>query len=624
MDLGFLGEDIHARPSFGMALAVHRRGSPRLEVGDLRLLGQTRIHHTMKQAVVRLAAALLVLGSGHALAIAPAPKVPPVAPAEAVPSQAPTWCAGVTAKLRSTPEKLQLASEYFRPMALGDMGDLVLFSCESPDDENRRAWVQAVRQSLSNESGLTLADNERLMTLAASIFGQGGRHAEPSFRDNPACQGHPPLTTGPENLRLIRSLERIGMGCGDWNSQENRMVLGSHHNRETPAVWVVDYPGGFDSELAKAVFVQSQITDFRALGGSTRQDLRYYRNWVNASGVTLDDAAFRRQLAAMNLPEEAAMKAVLTFRRAMAEFAASQRFIEHAAKGDKAVAAMFFAGPEAARARWQKDAAANKAVFEAVLALEAKRGERPGGMDGCAAELLPSLQSWARDHVKANPKVSAPEISMDGYLGSMLAYGLTLCGLNDAEAPVMERVFEYYLRRTLAQRGPISASVQGMVDGANDAGGTGPLGGELALPAVRMPSLGMSLHAEDTPMDPTRLHSGVVAKVTPKGKKVQITFKQATRKEPEYACADTKQIWYVTPGGTVHYRKACKKVRERTVTGAPSPLVLPGFAAKGIKPGNLVQYWKYTNGEVEGAGWPVEVFSDASRKKRVNLLGAQL
>ncbi|RKG59079.1 hypothetical protein D7V80_37770 [Corallococcus sp. CA054B] len=576
----------------------------------------------MKQANLLLAT-LLSLGFGDALAAKPAPKVETAAPAEAVPSGAPTWCDGVTEKLSSTPESLELASEYFNGMTLGEMRDLVLYSCESPGDEGRRAWVQAVRQSLSNQHGLTLADNERLMKLAAKTYGQGGRYQAPSMNDNPVCQKLAPITTGPENLRLIRSLERIGVGCGDWNTQENRSVLGSQHRREEPAVWVVDYEGGFDSELAKAVFVKSQMTNFRALGESTRKDLRYYRNWVNASGVTLDDAAFRRQLAAMDLPEEAEMRAVLTFRGAMAEFAERQRFIEDAAKKDKAVAAMFFKGPEAARAQWAKEAAANKAVFESVLALEAKRTDTPGGMTGCASQLFPAFQGWARDYAKANPSTSVQEMTMGGYLGSALAYGLTLCGLNDKEAPVMERVFEYYLRRTLVQRGPIAASVQGMVNGANESHGTSGLT-DLASPAVQLPSMGMSVHTEDSPMDPTRLPSGVVAKVTPKGNQVLITFKKETRKEPVYECFDTKEIWYVTPGGNVRYRRACKKVSDQTVTGAPAPLTVPRFAAGGIKPGNLVRFWKYTNGESAGSGWPVEVFADGSRKRRVNLLGAQL
>lgn len=576
----------------------------------------------MKQANILLSAVLL-LGFGNALAASPAPKVDPLAPAEAVPTGAPTWCDGVTEKLSPSPASLELASEHFNGMALAEMRDLVLYSCESPDEKERRAWVQAVRQSLSNQSGLTLADNERMMKLAASTYGKGARYQAPDLKDNPACQKLPPLTTGPENLRLIRSLERIGVGCGDWNTQENRSVLGSQHGTNEPAFWVVDFEGGFDSELAKAVFVKTQVTNFRNMSESARKDLRYYRNWVNASGVTLDDAAFRRQLAAMDLPEEAAMRAVMTFRGAMAEFAESQRFIKDAAQKEKAVAAMFFTGPEKARARWAKEAAANKAVFETVLALEEKRTDTPGGMTGCAGQLFPSFQGWARDHAKAHPSTSAQDLTMGDYLGSVLAYGLTLCGLNDEQAPVMERVFEYYLRRTLVQRGPIAASVQGMVDGANESRGTHILS-ELASPAVRLPSLGMSVHTEDSPMDPTRLPSGIVAKVTPKGDRVQLTFKKATRKEPEFECADTDKVWYVTHGGNVVYRKACKKVRERTVTGAPAPITVPRFAAGGIKPGHLVLYWKYTNGESAGSGWPVEVFTDGSRKRRVNLLGAQL
>ncbi|MFB1485247.1 hypothetical protein [Corallococcus sp. RDP092CA] len=576
----------------------------------------------MKQANILLSA-FLSLGFGTSLAASPAPKVDAIPPAEVVPAGAPDWCEGVTAKLTSHPTALKLAAEYFDGMTLVEMRDLVLYSCESPDDEGRRAWVQAVRQSLSNQYGLTLADNARMMKLAASTYGQGGRYKAPDMKENPACQKLAPLTTGPENLRLIRSLERIGVGCGDWNTRENRSVLGSQHGTEEPAFWVVDYAGGFDSELAKAVFVKSQLTNFRSLSESARKDLRYYRNWVNASAVTLDDAAFRRQLAAMDLPEEAAVRAVQTFRGALAEFAANQRVIEDASKTDKAVAAMFFTGPAKARARWEKESSANKAVFESVLALEQKRTSTPGGMTGCANQLFPSFQAWARDYAKAHPSTSAREVTMEGYLGSVLAYGLTLCGLNDEQAPVMERVFEYYLRRTLVQRGPITASVQGMVDGANESHGTSVLQ-DLARPAARLPSLGMGVNAEDTPMDPTQLSSGVVAKVSPKGDRVQLTFKKQTRKEPRFECVDTKQIWYVTHGGNVEYRKACKKVGESTVTGAPAPITVPRFAAGGIKPGHLVLYWKYTNGESEGSGWPVEVFADASRKRRVNLLGAQL
>ena len=564
------------------------------------------------------------LSVSPAATAAPAPpQVAALAPAEAVPAGPPTWCNGVTVKTSSTPNSLKLSSEVYGGMKLESMRDVVLYACSDPKDASRHAWTRAVRQSISNDYGLTLADNARLMSLAAKLHGGDNRYQAPSRpADDPACQRLPPPKSGPYSQRLSRVLERIGIGCGDWRTKENREVLPSRYGVENAPYWAVDFEGGFGSELAKAVFVNDVLTDFTPLGNSARGDLRYYLGWVNASGVTLDDAKFRGELRAMNLPEVSAAQAVMTFRKAMARFEQQRRFLADAAKTDKSVAAMFFTGPEAARKQWAIDAAANKATFETVLDLEARMSDSPGGMSGCAKQLFPAFQTWMRAAAKANASTSVRELDMSGYLGSLLAYGLTLCGLNDDQAPVMDLVFGYYMHRSAPRRGPVAASNVGMIEAYNGVAASARV--EPGKPAVSPPSFGMSMHAPYLAYDATRLSSGVVASVKPAGASTRITFRSETRKEPVLECGETDKIWRITPSGTKIREYKCTKAGEKSVTGAPSAITVPTFAAGGIRAGNLMLYWQYPNGAGNDRAWPVDVYADKTRARRVNLLGAQL
>ncbi len=560
----------------------------------------------------------------NAAPMEPAPKVDAIAPAEVVRAGKPTWCGGVTIRESSPPKKLELSSEVYGGMTLDSMKDLARASCADVDDPTRQAWVQAARQSLSNDYGLTAADNERVMKLAVALHGGESSYRAPSSpSEDPGCQQLAPLSEGSNAQRFTRSLERVGIGCGDWRTKENRSAVPSGFGSDYPPYWLVDFEGGFGSELAEAAFVNEVLTDFLPLSKQAREDLRYYQPWVNAAGVTLDDAKFREQLAAMKLPEASAVQAVMNFRRAVARFERQRAFIEAAAKKNKGVEASFLSGPKASRETLAAEAAANTKLFEQVLALEAKRTDTPGGMAGCARQLFPSFETWVRAAVKTNAQVTPLELTMGDYVGSQLAYGLTLCGLNDEQAPVVDEVFSYYFRRSPTLRGSISASQAGSVEGFNLATSKGWAGDlEPARPVVSPPSLDLGVRGSLLPYDPRQLSSGVVAAVKTKGELTTLSFRSETRKEPKLECGETKKVWRVTPGGSPVYEYKCKKVGEQTVTGAPKPITLPTWAAGGVKAGAAVRFWP--TGAEGDAGWIIEAFADKAGKKRVNLLGVKL
>lgn len=562
----------------------------------------------------------------HVNAMDAAPTVKAEAPAEAVPAGRPTWCEGVTITESSPPKRLELSSELFGGMTLETMKALARASCVDVDDPARQAWVQAVRQSLSNEYGLSVADNERVMKLAIVLHGSASAWKRPSTpADDPGCQQLAPLGDGTAAQRFSRALERVTIGCGDWRTPENREGMPANFGSDYPPYWLVDVPGGFGSELAEAAFVNEVLTDFTSLSKNASKDLRSYAPWVNAAGVVLDDARFREQLEAMKLPELSAVQALLNFRRAVTRFERQRAFIEDAAKKSKGVEALFLSGPSAAREKWAGESTAHAKLREQVVALEEKRGETPGGMDGCAKELFASFETWAKRAVKANPNVTPLELTMGDYAGSQLAYGLLLCGLNDAEAPVAEEVFSYYFHRSPMQRGAIAASQAGNVDGYNLA-----MSKNLALPpdlgpakpVVNPPSLELGLRGSLLPFDPRQLSTGTVAAVKTKGAVTKLTFRSETRKEPNLECGETKKLWRITPGGTRIYEYKCKKVGEKTVTGAPAPISVPTWAAGGVTVGTTVRFWP---SQAEGGrGWIIEAFADKVMKKRVNLLGAKL
>ena len=582
-----------------------------------------------------------------------APTVAAVAPAETIAAEAPTWCDGVHPSPSFRPRRLELAGGYNGGWTLESMKNLVHFSCVDVDHGPRQAWVQAVRQSISNQYALTNADNAFMMKLAAQKNPgdaprgdrkdrkrerRGGRKGGGGGDDRPGCAQLQPLTNGTYEVRLTRALERIAVGCGNALNRENREAVPRRFSDKGFPYWVVDIENGFGSELAEAVFVDDVLTDLGSYGEEGRADLRNYVNWIPASAVSLDDARFRKELSAMNLPEVAQMNAILTFRKALGRFARQKAFIDDAAGKNAAVKKMFITGPQAARVAWAKDAKAHRKTFKTVLALEDAMSDTPGGMSGCAEKLFPTFQKWLKGKAKAHKNLSPAELSMDDYLGSQLAYALTVCGRNDETAPVLDQVFNYYFQNGTPQRGPISASYAGSLDaynaslGAAKSGGfsgerggaaKGPLPQPGSLP-VHPPKLGQSMHGITTTYDPKFLPSAVVKSVKKKGKDTLITFKTTSWKEPVMNCVETNKISRITSDGRILYRMKCKKVCEKTVKHTAEPITIPTYAAGGIVPGTLVVYTVYSNMIKVGRAWPVEVFKSKKRKKRVNLLGTKL
>lgn len=570
-------------------------------------------------------------------AVDPAPTVAPEAPAEAITAGAPTWCDGVTATDSRHPTKLQLSSEIYGGMKLEGMRELLLFSCEAPADADRQKWVQAVRQSLSNDYALTAADNERLMKLAASVYATGA-YFKPFNRlsEDPGCAKLPMLTEGTNEARFTRALERVTIGCGDWQTKENREGIPRRFGADAPPWWLIDFEGGLGSELAKAAFVNTVLTDLK-ISESMKDRLDSYQAWISTTAVPLDDAKFRTQLEALDVPEASKVNAILNFRTALGRFERQKAFVLSKAKADKGVEGMFVTGPEKARAQWSKDAAANPRVLELVLALEDRMTDEPGGMKGCGKQLFPLFKDWVKHLSKEDLALPAHELVMRDYVGSQLVYALTFCGLNDADSPVMDQVFGYYLYRTEVQRGPISASHVGSIEGWNAAQnkaaegtfGTSRGGAKATalpqpkVPIVTPPVVTESMHSPFLPMDAARALTGVVAAVKTKGELTTISFKSQTRYIPTQECHDTNRIQAVTRGSVI-YRKECTLTGTRTITGSPDAVTIPTMAAGGIKAGAVMRYWEYSTEKLGNRGWPVEVFNGEKKSKRVNLLGVQL
>ncbi len=569
------------------------------------------------------------------------PAVPAAYPAEAVPAQAPTWCDGVETPSNFQPSTLKLASDVNGLMRPDAMKNLVWFSCVDVEHDKRQKWVQAVRQSISNEYALTNADNEKVMKFAARLVveDQGKKKQRGGARgaDRAVCQKWAPLSSGTLEKRLTRALERIAIGCGNALSKENRESVPRRFADKGFPYWVVDIDGGFGSELAKSTFVADVLTDLSAYGEQGQADLRNYTNWVLASAVSLDDKVFRQELAGMGLGEEGEVDAILWFSRARGRYLRQGKFVEAAAKKNKQVKAMFIEGPKAARGLWKKDAAQAKKLFSTVLALEDKLRDTPGGMSGCAKTLYPDLQKWVAAKHKKNKDVALGEIRFDDYVGYQLAYGLTVCGYNDPEAPVMDQVFGYYLDQASPQRGPVTASYAGMLEGYNDAradnkaggfdgsrggGSAGALPQPAAVP-VQPPDIGQSMHGITTMFDPRYVPSAVVKAVKKKGDVVEVSFVTTSWQEPVLACTETNKISKIRADGTIQYRMKCKKTGTRTVKNTPQPITVPAWTATGIKAGALLVYTVYPNQMAVGRGWPLEVYASKARKKRTALLGVK-
>lgn len=519
----------------------------------------------------------------------------------------PTWCDGAEQALASTYSNYHVGglpvdddAQNYRAII-----NLVVFSCLDPAFETRQKWVAAARQALSNKLGLSAAVNERVVKLAAKLA--LSRDADKQQQEA-TCNQVPPLTSGPDEARYTRKLERLALGCRRDAVDGDDLRMSS-----------VDVPNGVGSQLAGAVLADRMTTQ-----GFHSNDGKLTGFAVANAVITFDPAKFESELVAMKLNELGSIQAIAAFYGA----ALRMKNLEVEAKARNA--AVLIDAPKKGARAFAANLANNQAAIDMALRLEEQR--KSGTLKGCAAKIYPDLAAAVKKE-----KSALAELRLDG----LLAYKLTLCGRNDPDAPVMESVIGYYAERSVPVRGPFTAAYMALLEAHNGSGGNGgsgssgggfdPKAQRGSAPSSKGPFVPDSNPIEpaelehNNTMNPSTLAAGVVKAVETQGALTKITFRTERYKVPVLECHETNKIDRITSDGTILYRSSCKQVGEKEEEATNEPIAVPTWAAAGVAAGSFLRYaGASVNDDVKGQphrGWIVEAYESKAQKKRTSLFG---
>ncbi|MEO1332718.1 MAG: hypothetical protein AAFV32_04295 [Myxococcota bacterium] len=536
----------------------------------------------------------------------------------------PSWCEGVIeakgerfwASYR--PRGLKL----FNTFSFDALADTVVFSCPDQDYPLRQQWVAAWRQHLSNYFGFDREQNVMLMRLGAKVVvdPKSAKAAGPAL-----CSAFPALESGTIEVQTSRLLERVVLGC------ERRVFERDRWG------WNVDVKNGFASELARASFIVQMLPSLATVNDPLAIAFAFTTPFAMVDVLKLDASSFESELSSKKLPELESGLARLAYYRARQ---VRREYRTRLKQGLSAAAhRIIFEAPKKAAAEWSSVHAKNRALVDMVLAVEDQLDGSPGGMRGCGKQLYEEFAPYLKKYMAGNKKASLSEILFTDYSGFQLAYGLTACGRNDPDVPVLDYVFGRFFYRATPRRGPLTAAYIGMLEAYNAAqkqettqgfsGRRGMVKAERGIPMpkaspVQPPELGNSVHGFTGMFTADYNAQGVVKNVKKNGSTVTVSFVTKRFMVPIRKCVETNRIARITSDGSVIYKQQCTKVGEKPAQFTAEPVTMPAWVANEIKPGRVLVYAKYPNDVKPEAAWPLEVYDGAKMNKRLALLGVKL
>lgn len=554
-------------------------------------------------------------------------EAPQVAAAEGVASISPakpSWCEGVIEAKGERfwgsyrPRGLKL----FNTFSFDALADAVVFSCPDQDYPLRQQWVAAWRQHLSNYFGFDREQNAMLMRLGAKVVvdPKSAKAAGPAL-----CNAFPTLESGTIEVQTSRLLERVVLGC------ERRVF-----DRDQWG-WNVDVKNGFASELARASFIVQMLPSLATVDDARAIAFSFVTPFAMVDILKLDPAKFESELSSMRLPELESGLARIAYYRARQVRREYRTQLKEGLSG--AAQRMIFEAPKNAAAEWSNVHSKNKALVDMVLAVEDQLDGTPGGMRGCGKQLYEQFVPYLKKHMAANKKASLSEILFTDYPGFQLSYGLTACGRNDPDVPVLDYVFGRFYYLATPRRGPLTAAYIGMLEAYNAAQKQettqgfsrkrGMAKAESGIPMpkaspVQPPELGNSVHGFTGMFTAEYNAQGVVKNVKKSGSTVTVSFVTKKFMVPIRKCVETNRVSRITSDGSVIYKQQCTKVGEKPAQFTAEPVTMPAWVANEIKPGRVLVYAKYPNEVKPEAAWPLEVYDGAKMRKRVALLGVKL
>ncbi len=345
-------------------------------------------------------------------------------------------------------------------------------------------------------------------------------------------------------------------------------------------------------------------------------------NWAicSASASRLDKAAFDKWLAGAKLNiygRTIARESFSVARMLHLRYAAIAKML---IKQEAAFQGLFEL-PEKEWTKWEKLRADHKAAVDAAMAYHKLFfGPSKNARKGCFENLR---KLWAPGLAKAKPTtLQDARTAINHEINNLVTAELMLCAAADGQS-----LFSNLLERERAfsrrLRGPRGAAFYAMIDAL-----TALIADRENFPMRTKQYLGYDdefirialSYARDKDSFGSDAES-VIDKLTPAGDDVKITFAKVKVMTDELSCKPTNRINYINASGIVEYHNDCRVVGQKEVTLQEEPVIVPAWAAGGLKKGNLGSF--YINGP-ERRGFPSAVWADKDRKALVNYLGVEL
>ncbi len=356
--------------------------------------------------------------------------------------------------------------------------------------------------------------------------------------------------------------------------------------------------------------------------GTWQPDYNDLFRWIVCSPVAarLDKAAFDRHVAGAKLNTYGRTIARESFAAAKMLHARYASIAKDLIAREAALKTILDAA-ETAWVKWEKLAAEHKASVDAALAYHKLFfGPSKSARKGCFENLR---KLWAPMIAKAKPAdLKAARELINGAVYDLLTTELMLCGGADGQSLfgnllLKERGYSRHVR------GPRTAAYFAALDAVSDV-----LADREKFPMRPNAYLGYN----DDPISAALSYArekdnfgsdaeSVIDKLQTTGDDVKITFIKVKIMVDELSCKQTNRIAYINASGIVEYQSDCRPVGKKEVTLQEEPIIIPAWAAGGLKKGNLASF--YINGP-ERRGFPVAVWADKEKKALVNYLGVEL
>ena len=489
--------------------------------------------------------------------------------------------------------------------------------CQFPDDRGFQEQAGYVIQQWVNLNGQTKDEAiESLVRRADDEKWKQGVEAGCSKLPRPDEEASP---------------EEVEMAAAE------RVVVGCRAGVSTSDVgWYVDRTDQPPSELARLFDIRTCFLS----GLSGPLDPANKDEWLKigfcgADVRALDRAKLEKETAGMTTPlQTVALEAYSNARATLAD-------LEQAAKAkvasDPEYKKLLYEVPGAAWDGWVKDYQRHKAAVDSTLKFEKDLfGPRKSGYENCWRDVEPGFAKF----VKAGKFKTKEEFTegVTGPIGFVLLDALGACYAVTAPSSVGALLLD--LAGTApAWRGPRAAVRVAMSRAL----------GDIKADRVRFPVeyrqfghkqpnlIRQAALGSDKSRIPRsgsmykQVTNGLVVKgLAPlKGNDEQIvlTFQSESWAEDVRDCRDTKRIWKIEDDGRVVYYRECRKPVRKRVTATPSPARLYKWSAEGIKPNALVILMSEPtlgHGDHQRGGYPLEVYTDKTKKKLVNMYGFPL